>query len=148
LNFSDIGVGCLSLFSTSLITTDLKTYVMTLISCSNWSAGWLGHLHVKSDVYGFGVVMVEMLTGLRAIDMKRPSGKQILVDWAKPYLTNRRKLKKIMDSRLEGKYSPKEASQIAHLAIKCLKQEPRFRPSMPEIAETLEQIGAIHMRLG
>ncbi|KAL9339763.1 hypothetical protein Peur_068778 [Populus x canadensis] len=107
-----------------------------------------GHLHVKSDVYGFGVVMVEMLTGLRAIDMKRPSGKQILVDWAKPYLTNRRKLKKIMDSRLEGKYPPKEASQIAHLAIKCLKQEPRFRPSMTEIAETLEQIGAIHMRLG
>lgn len=92
--------------------------------------------------------MVEMLTGLRAIDMKRPSGKQILVDWAKPYLTNRRKLKKIMDSRLEGKYPPKEASHIAHLAIKCLKQEPRFQPSMTEIAETLEQIGAIHMRLG
>ncbi|KAH8481550.1 hypothetical protein H0E87_029137 [Populus deltoides] len=83
-----------------------------------------GHLHVKSDVYGFGVVVVEMLTGLRAIDMKRPSGKQILVDWVKPYLTNRRKLKKIMDSR-----SP-------------------FRPSMTEIAETLEQIDAIHMRLG
>lgn len=107
-----------------------------------------GHLHVKSDVYGFGVVVVEMLTGLRAIDMKRPSGKQILVDWVKPYLTNRRKLKKIMDSRLEGKYPPKEASQIAHLAIKCLQQESRFRPSMTEIAETLEQIDAIHMRLG
>ncbi|KAG6741058.1 hypothetical protein POTOM_056542 [Populus tomentosa] len=107
-----------------------------------------GHLHVKSDVYGFGVVVVEMLTGLRAIDMKRPSGKQILVDWVKPYLTNRRKLKKIMDFRLRGKYPPKEASQIAHLAIKCLQQESRFRPSMTEIAETLEQIDAIHMRLG
>lgn len=107
-----------------------------------------GHLHVKSDVYGFGVVVVEMLTGLRAIDMKRPSGKQILVDWVKPYLTNRRKLKKIMDSRLRGRYPPKEASQIAHLAIKCLQQESRFRPSMTEISETLEQIDAIHMRLG
>nr|TKR85298.1 hypothetical protein D5086_0000249640 [Populus alba] len=107
-----------------------------------------GHLHVKSDVYGFGVVMVEMLTGLRAIDMKRPSGKQILVDWAKPYLTNRSKLKNLMDSRLKGKFPPKEAYQIAHLAIKCLQHNPRFRPSMAEIAETLEQIDAIHMRLG
>ncbi|XP_061963717.1 probable serine/threonine-protein kinase PIX13 isoform X2 [Populus nigra] len=107
-----------------------------------------GNLHVKSDVYGFGVLVVEMLTGLRAVDMKRPSGKQILVDWVKPYLKNRRKLRKIMDSRLEGKYPPGEASQIAHLAIKCLQIDTRFRPSMTEIAETLEQIDAIHMRLG
>jgi hypothetical protein len=99
-------------------------------------------------VYGFGVLVVEMLTGLRAVDMKRPSGKQILVDWVKPYLKNRRKLRKIMDSRLEGKYPPGEASQIAHLAIKCLQIDTRFRPSMTEIAEILEQIDAIHMRLG
>ncbi|XP_034894482.1 probable serine/threonine-protein kinase PIX13 [Populus alba] len=107
-----------------------------------------GNLHVKSDVYGFGVLVIEMLTGLRAFDMKRPSGKQILVDWVKPCLKNRRKLRKIMDSRLEGKYPPGEASQIAHLAIKCLQIDTRFRPSMTEIAETLEQIDAIHMRLG
>ncbi|XP_011012977.1 PREDICTED: probable serine/threonine-protein kinase NAK isoform X2 [Populus euphratica] len=107
-----------------------------------------GNLHVKSDVYGFGVLVVEMLTGVRAVDTKRPSGKQILVDWVKPYLKNRRKLRKIMDSRLEGKYPPGEASHIAHLAIKCLQIDTRFRPSMTEIAETLEQIDAIHMRLG
>ena len=103
---------------------------------------------MKSDVYGFGVVVLELLTGLRAIDMKRRSGKQILVDWAKPYLKSRSKLKKIMDSRLEGKYPPKGASQIAHLAFKCLQDEPKFRPSMTEVAETLEQIDALHRRLG
>ncbi|KAJ9166909.1 hypothetical protein P3X46_021598 [Hevea brasiliensis] len=103
-----------------------------------------GRLYVKADVYGFGVVMVEILTGLRAIDKRRPTEQWVLVDWVKPYLSSKRKLKKIMDSRLEGKYPYKEASQIAQLAIKCLQQEPKFRPSMKEIVETLEQIEACH----
>ncbi|KAL0431055.1 UNVERIFIED_CONTAM: putative serine/threonine-protein kinase PIX13, partial [Sesamum radiatum] len=46
------------------------------------------HLYVKSDVYGFGVVLLEMLTGLRALDTRRPSGQHNLVDWLKPLLSN------------------------------------------------------------
>ncbi|KAI6690658.1 hypothetical protein NL676_027486 [Syzygium grande] len=45
-----------------------------------------GHLYVKSDVYGFGVVLLEMLTGLQALDPERPSGRQNLVEWARPSL--------------------------------------------------------------
>ncbi|KAK9990008.1 hypothetical protein SO802_024993 [Lithocarpus litseifolius] len=51
-----------------------------------------GHLYVKSDVYVFGVVLLEMLTGLRALDPSRPSGQQNLVEWLKPSLSNKRKL--------------------------------------------------------
>ncbi|KDP26841.1 hypothetical protein JCGZ_17999 [Jatropha curcas] len=105
-----------------------------------------GQLFVKSDVYGFGVVLAEMLTGLRAFDTRRPSGQRNLVDWVKPHLINRRKLKNIMDSRLQGKYPPKEASKIAHLAVKCLQPNPILRPSMKEVAETLEQIEATSVR--
>ncbi|PSS21817.1 Serine/threonine-protein kinase [Actinidia chinensis var. chinensis] len=101
-----------------------------------------GHLYVKSDVYGFGVVLVEMLSGLRALDTNRPSGKHNLADWVKPYLSERRKLKNIMDSRLEGKYPSKAALQIAQLALKCLGPEPKTRPSMKEVVETLERIDA------
>ncbi|KAI7997589.1 putative serine/threonine-protein kinase PIX13 [Camellia lanceoleosa] len=39
-----------------------------------------GHLYVKSNVYGFGVVLLEILTGLRALDTKQPSGLHNLVD--------------------------------------------------------------------
>lgn len=51
-----------------------------------------------------------------------------------------------MDTRLEGKYPIKEASLIAQLAIRCLQLEPKFRPSMKEIAETSEQIVAHQLK--
>nr|POE66416.1 isoform 2 of probable serine/threonine-protein kinase pix13 [Quercus suber] len=98
-----------------------------------------GHLYIKSDVYSFGVVLVEILTGLRALDTNRPSGKHNLVDWIKPYLSEIRKLKLIMDSRLEGKYPSKAAFHISQLALKCLAAEPKHRPSMKEVLEKLER---------
>ncbi|KAL3520835.1 hypothetical protein ACH5RR_018984 [Cinchona calisaya] len=99
-----------------------------------------GHLYVKSDVYGFGVVLVEMLTGLPAMDNKRPKGKRNLIDWKKPHLCDRNKLKKMMDSRLEGRYPSEAAVQIAQLALKCLEPVPKNRPSMKEVVEMLERI--------
>ncbi|KAE8727686.1 Serine/threonine-protein kinase BIK1 [Hibiscus syriacus] len=51
-----------------------------------------GHLSAKSDVYSFGVVLLEMLSGRRAVDKNRPSREHNLVDWAKPYLANKRKM--------------------------------------------------------
>ncbi|KAJ9189430.1 hypothetical protein P3X46_000726 [Hevea brasiliensis] len=105
-----------------------------------------GHLYVKSDVYGFGVVLVEILTALRALDTNRPSGRHNLVDWIKPYLYDKRKLKSIMDSRLEGKYPSKAAFRIAQLAVNCIESEPKHRPSMKEVVETLERIEASNER--
>ncbi|CAI0471351.1 unnamed protein product [Linum tenue] len=105
-----------------------------------------GHLYVKSDVYGFGVVLVEILTGLRALDTNRPSGRHNLVDWIKPYLNDKRKLKSTMDSNLEGKYPSKAAFRIAQLALTCLESEPKNRPSMSEVVETLERIASSNER--
>ncbi|KAK6796561.1 hypothetical protein RDI58_004262 [Solanum bulbocastanum] len=102
-----------------------------------------GHLYVKSDVYGFGVVLLELLTGLRALDTKRPGGQHNLVDWMKPMLSNKRKLKSIMDARMEGQYSSKAATLTAQLTIKCLEGEPKKRPSMKEVVEVLEQVESI-----
>lgn len=101
---------------------------------------------MKSDVYGFGVVLLEMLSGQRALDTNRPSGQHNLVDWAKPYLSDRRKLARLMDPRLEGQYPSKGVLHAAQLTLKCLASEPRNRPSMKEVVETLEQIEAIKSR--
>ena len=99
-----------------------------------------GHLYVKSDVYGFGVVLLEVMTGHCAFDTNRPGDQHNLVDWAKPFLSDRRKLVRIMDSRLEGQYHSRAAHQAAQLALNCLASEPKKRPHMKEVAETLQQI--------
>jgi serine/threonine protein kinase len=103
-----------------------------------------GHLYVKSDVYGFGVVLLEMLTGLKALDLKRPTKKQNLVEWIKPYLSDKTKLKgNVVDYRLDGQYSPKAAFETAQLILKCLESDPKKRPSMEDVLETLEDINTI-----
>ncbi|KAL6011949.1 hypothetical protein ACLOJK_002415 [Asimina triloba] len=105
-----------------------------------------GRLYVKSDVYGFGVVLLEILSGQRAMDTNRPSGQQNLVDWAIPYLANRRKLSRVMDPRIEGQYPTKGAFQAAQITLKCLEHDPRDRPSMKEVVEILEKIRAINYK--
>ncbi|KAH7846586.1 hypothetical protein Vadar_015761 [Vaccinium darrowii] len=119
---------------------------------STWIVGTYGYiapehfatglLNMKSDVHGYGVVLVEMLTGLHAFDKNHPSGKHSLVDWVKPFLSQKRKLVNIMDSRLEGKYPSKAAFQIAQVALKCLGLDPKARPTMKEVVETLERLDA------
>lgn len=106
-----------------------------------------GHLYVKSDVYGFGVVLLEMISGQRAIDPNRPSGQHKLVEWSKPYLEDRRKLNRLMDPRLEGQYQTKCAFQAAQLSLRCLAEEPKNRPSMKEVVETLEKIANSNVKI-
>ncbi|KAJ4784735.1 Protein kinase superfamily protein [Rhynchospora pubera] len=105
-----------------------------------------GHLYVKSDVYGFGVVLLEMLTGLRALDSSRPSDQHNLVDWGKPYLSDRRKLARLLDPRLEGRYPSKGAVLAAQLTLRCLSGDPKSRPSMKEVLTVLEEIESMKMR--
>lgn len=105
-----------------------------------------GHLYVKSDVYGFGVVLLEMMSGLRALDTKRSGPQHNLVEWAKPLLPNRKKIKIIMDARIEGQYSSKAAMLFAQLTLHCLEPEPRKRPSMKEVTESLEHINSMKLK--
>uniref|UniRef100_A0A0C9RG61 non-specific serine/threonine protein kinase n=1 Tax=Wollemia nobilis TaxID=56998 RepID=A0A0C9RG61_9CONI len=102
-----------------------------------------GHLTSKSDVYGFGVVLLEMLSGLRAVDTNRPAGEHKLVEWAAPLLPDKRKFGNVMDHRLDGQYPPKGAYKAALIALQCLSGDPKQRPTMNEIVEKLEAIQAI-----
>ncbi|WVZ49463.1 hypothetical protein U9M48_000822 [Paspalum notatum var. saurae] len=105
-----------------------------------------GHLSAKSDVYGFGVVLLETMTGLRAVDWNRPSHQMNLVEWARPFLANRRKIGSVMDSRLQGQYRSKGARLATQLTLKCLNGDPTSRPHMDEVVETLKKIGTMESK--
>eukprot|EP00249_Psilotum_nudum_P012472 c23804_g1_i1 orf=357-1733(-) len=96
-----------------------------------------GHLTARSDVYSFGVVLLEMLTGRRSVDKSRPSGEHNLVEWARPYLSDKRKILKIMDPRLEGRFSVRGSQKAASLAHHCLSRDPKARPLVVEVVEVL-----------
>ena len=98
-----------------------------------------GHLTTRCDVYSFGVVLLEILSGRRAIDKSRAREEENLVEWAIPYLRDKRKVFRIMDTKLVGQYPQKAAFMMSFLALHCMG-EVKVRPSMPEVLSLLEKV--------
>ncbi|CAA3024425.1 kinase apk1a, chloroplastic [Olea europaea subsp. europaea] len=123
---------------------DGKSYVSTRVMGTYGYAApeymATGHLTARSDIYSFGVVLLEMITGRRVMDKNRPQGEQNLIQWARPYLASKRRIFRVMDARIEGQYSPTGALKAATLAIKCLAIEPKYRPNIKEVVKALEQL--------
>ncbi|XP_010534501.1 PREDICTED: serine/threonine-protein kinase BIK1-like [Tarenaya hassleriana] len=99
-----------------------------------------GHLNSRSDVYSFGVVLLEILSGRRALDHNRPAKEENLVEWARPYLTSKRKVLQIVDARLDGQYLPEEAVRVASIAVQCISFEPKSRPTMDQVVRALQRV--------
>ncbi|XP_044480283.1 probable serine/threonine-protein kinase PBL3 isoform X1 [Mangifera indica] len=101
-----------------------------------------GRLTAKSDVYSFGVVLLELLSGRCAVDKTKVGVEQNLVDWARPYLSDKRKIFRIMDTKLGGQYPQKGAYTAAALTVRCLSTEAKLRPRMSEVLAALERLEA------
>ena len=86
------------------------------------------------------MVLLELLTGRRALDKSKPGFEQNLVDWARPHLGDKRRLYRIMDTKLGGQYPKKGANAIASIALQCICGDAKLRPPMSQVLEELEQL--------
>ena len=91
-------------------------------------------------MYSFGVVLLELLAGRKSLDKLRPAREQNLTDWALPLLKEKKKLLNIIDPRLEGDYPIKGLHKAAMLAYHCLNRNPKARPLMRDIVDSLEPL--------
>ncbi|KAK2648714.1 hypothetical protein Ddye_016203 [Dipteronia dyeriana] len=99
-----------------------------------------GHLLVKSDVYSYGVVLLELLSGRKPVDMSQPQGQENLVTWARPLLTSREGLEQLVDPSLAGSYDFDDMAKVAAIASMCVHPEVTNRPFMGEVVQALKLI--------
>ncbi|KAH1211471.1 putative serine/threonine-protein kinase PBL23 [Glycine max] len=107
-----------------------------------------GQLTTKSDIYSFGVVFLEMITGRRAIDQSRPSEEQNLVTWAQPLFKDRRKFSSMVDPLLKGNYPTKGLHQALAVAAMCIQEEADTRPLISDVVTALDVLAKRHIQVG
>ncbi|KVH98063.1 Concanavalin A-like lectin/glucanase, subgroup [Cynara cardunculus var. scolymus] len=92
-----------------------------------------GKLTDKSDVYAFGVVLLELLIGRKPVEKMSPSQCQSIVTWAMPQLTDRSKLPSIVDPVIRDTMDLKHLYQVAAVAVLCVQPEPSYRPLITDV---------------
>ncbi|XP_068649051.1 serine/threonine-protein kinase-like protein CCR4 [Aristolochia californica] len=93
----------------------------------------------KSDVYSFGVLLLELLTGRKAIHRVDGSPRNV-VDYAVPYIVSD-EIHRVLDPRVPPPtpYEIEAVAYVGYLAADCVRLEGRHRPSMQEIVAGLEK---------
>jgi serine/threonine protein kinase len=138
--------GKLGDFGLSMMTMDRKAPIDTPV------AGTSGYpdpeyictepLTQKSDVYGFGMVLLEIISGRKPIDERKPNEEINLLQWVRNYVgikENPGKIVEIIDKKMDGNYGMKSITIVAKLALRCTEETSSSRPSMSEVVGELKE---------
>ncbi|CAO2836336.1 unnamed protein product [Amaranthus hypochondriacus] len=90
-----------------------------------------GIVDEKTDVFAFGVFLLELISGRKPVDASHQS----LRSWAKPYL-KRKEIEKLVDPRLEDAFDDMQIRRLAFAASLCIRSSTTWRPTMTQVINT------------
>ncbi|KAL9443558.1 hypothetical protein AB3S75_016844 [Citrus x aurantiifolia] len=132
-------------FGLAKIASDVNTHVSTRVM---GTFGYLapeyassGKLTEKSDVFSFGVMLLELITGRRPVDSTHTFVEDSLVDWARPLLNRAIEdgnFDTLVDPKLHNEYNHNEMARMVACAAACVRHSARRRPRMSQIVRALE----------
>ncbi|QCD90653.1 somatic embryogenesis receptor kinase 1 [Vigna unguiculata] len=100
-----------------------------------------GQSSEKTDVFGFGILLLELITGHKALDFGRAANqKGVMLDWVKKLHQDGR-LSQMVDKDLKGNFDMIELEEMVQVALLCTQFNPSHRPKMSEVLKMLEGDG-------
>ncbi|GAB2275115.1 hypothetical protein Dimus_009880 [Dionaea muscipula] len=96
-----------------------------------------GLLNEKSDIYSFGVLVLEAITGREPVDYARPANEVNLVEWLKQ-MVGARRAEEVVDPALDVRPATRALKLSLLVALKCIDPDPEKRPKMGQVVRMLE----------
>ncbi|KAK1394174.1 putative serine/threonine-protein kinase PBL5 [Heracleum sosnowskyi] len=122
--------------------THVSTRVMGTYGYCAPEYAMTGQLTFKSDIYSFGVVLLEIITGRKAIDKTKPAKERNLVAWARPLFKDRKKFYQMADPVLQAHYPVRGLYQALAIAAMCVQEEPSMRPLVVDVVTALTYLAS------
>jgi len=123
------------LFADDIVFSILKTSAAMGYLAPEYAT--VGRLTLQSDIYAFGKILLQLLTGVIK-DMSRDNSSTSSVHCSLKTLVECGKVEEFMDPRLDGKYSVAEATNLAEIALACTREIASERPPMDAVVQRFE----------
>ncbi|KAG0597364.1 hypothetical protein M758_UG331900 [Ceratodon purpureus] len=130
-------------FGLALFFPDEQTHVITSDIAGTrgyWAPEYatMGQLSEKADVYSFGVLLLEVVSGRKNLDYNMPQHKVYLCQWGRELFNNSNVMELVDPALSLSKDEETEVRRIINIALLCLQVEPERRPTMGAVVATLE----------